>query len=252
MLRDGERLDNTGFGGIRVIQRKGLGYGVDAVVLAAFAAGETGASGVASNAKIADLGTGSGIIPFILSHKLDDADITGFEMRENAFDRAVRACELNGLQESVHFVHSDIMNIDMDRYAECFDAVVSNPPYFRKDGAIPNSNGDKYVARHETTATLADFCGQAARLLRPRGCFYMVHRPDRLVDIFCEMRAAGIEPKEIQLIVPRIGEAANIVLVCGVKGGGSELRFLPDLPVHKEGQEYSDIIERIYEHNFDK
>lgn len=80
----------------------------------------------------------------------------------------------------------------------------------------------------------------------------MVHRPDRLVDIFCEMRAAGIEPKEIQLIVPRIGEAANIVLVCGVKGGGSELRFLPDLPVHKEGQEYSDIIERIYEHNFDK
>ena len=36
-----ERTDDTGFGGIRVIQIKGQGYGVDAVLLASFAAGDT-------------------------------------------------------------------------------------------------------------------------------------------------------------------------------------------------------------------
>ena len=41
-----ERVDDTGFGGIRVIQTRGSGYGVDAVLLAAFAAGETGAKGL--------------------------------------------------------------------------------------------------------------------------------------------------------------------------------------------------------------
>ena len=69
-----ERVDDTGFGGIRVIQTRGLGYGVDAVLLAAFAAGETGAKGLQKNAakqlRIADLGTGSGVIAFVIHRKL--------------------------------------------------------------------------------------------------------------------------------------------------------------------------------------
>ena len=250
MLKDGERLDDTGFNGIRVIQLKGMGYGIDAVALAAFAAGETGASGIGDNSKVADLGTGSGIIPFILSHKLVGADITGFEMRENAYDRAVRACEMNGLTETVHFVHSDIMSIDKSVYAETFDAVVSNPPYFRKDAALPNSSTDKFAARHETTAVLADFIEKAVMLLRPYGSFYMVHRPDRMVDIFTEMRAAGLEPKELQLIVPRKGEPANIMLVHGVKCAGAELKLLPEIAVHGEGQSYTEETTRMYERSF--
>lgn len=247
MLRDGERLDDTGFNSIKVIQRKGMGYGLDAVALAAFAAGDTGASGIAPGARIADLGTGSGIVAFILSHKLDDAELVGFEMRENAYDRAVRACEMNGLSDSLSFVHTDILEISRKEYAESFDAVVSNPPYFRRGAAIPSDSTDKFQARHETTATLSDFIDRAAMMLKPQGSFYMVHRPDRMVDIFTEMRRAGLEPKELQLIVPRRGEAANIMLVHGVKCAGEELRLLPDIEVHDEGQGYTEIIKRIYE-----
>ncbi len=247
MLRDGEKFDETGFGSIGVIQVKGMGYGVDSVALAAFAAGETGASSVDANARIADLGTGSGVIAFILAHKLAEAHITGFEMRENAYDRAVRACEMNGLTESVDFVHTDILGIEKSEYAGSFDAVVSNPPYFKRSAAVPCSSTDKYIARHETTAALMDFIGKAAMMLKPQGSFYMVHRPDRMVDIMTEMRAAGLEPKEMQLIVPRHGEAANILLVHGVKGAGAELRILPAIEVHDDGQGYTETIERIYE-----
>ena len=76
-----ERIDDTGFGGIRVIQNKGSGYGVDAVLLAAFAAGDTGAKGLPRSSKrmlrIADLGTGCGVAAFILHHKLGKALMTG-------------------------------------------------------------------------------------------------------------------------------------------------------------------------------
>ena len=75
----------------------------------------------------------------------------------------------------------------------------------------------------------------------------MVHRPDRLADIITEMRAAGIEPKEMQLVVPRDGKAANIVLVHGVKGAGSELRMLPQIAVHTADGGYTDEILRYYE-----
>ena len=75
----------------------------------------------------------------------------------------------------------------------------------------------------------------------------MVHRPDRLADIITEMRAAGIEPKEMQLVVPKAGRAANIVLVHGVKGAGPELRLLPQIAVHTEDGGYTDEILRCYE-----
>ncbi len=75
----------------------------------------------------------------------------------------------------------------------------------------------------------------------------MVHRPDRMVDVLSEMRALGIEPKELQLVTPRQGEAANIMLVHGIKGGGAELKLLPEIPVHDKEQNYTNIINRIYE-----
>lgn len=240
----GERIDDTGFGGIKVIQHEGLGYGVDSVLLAAFAAGETGARSIADGDKIVDLGSGSGVIGFILSHKIKDCKILGIECRENAVDRARRAVELNNLEERVKFVRADVKNYYSDIK---YDAVVSNPPYFRQNAAIPSEKDDKYIARHETTATVADFVRTSAKLLDVGGNFYMVHRPDRLVDIIAEMRTSGIEPKHLQMVVPKAGEAANIVLIHGVKGAGKELKLLPEIAVHMEDGNYTEVINKLYE-----
>lgn len=245
-----ERIDDTGFGGIRVIQNKGSGYGVDAVLLAAFAAGDTGAKGLPVNPgkplRIADLGTGCGIAAFILYHKLGRALMTGYDINENAIDRAQRACLMNGLAEDIGFICTDIKDIDP---AAGLDAVITNPPYFRRTPDEPGAADpdERYIARHETTADISDFASVSARLLRDGGHLYMVHRPDRLADIITEMRAAGIEPKEMQLVVPKAGRAANIVLVHGVKGAGPELRLLPQIAVHTEDGGYTDEILRYYE-----
>ena len=245
-----ERIDDTGFGGIRVIQTRGSGYGVDAVLLAAFAAGETGAKGLQKNTakplRIADLGTGSGVIAFIIHHKLGGARLTGYDISPAAIERARRACEMNGLADDIDFICCDINDIDA---APEFDAVLTNPPYFRRTPDEPGAADpdERYVARHETTADISDFASVSARMLRDGGHLYMVHRPDRLADIFTEMRSAGIEPKEMQLVIPKAGKAANIVLVHGVKGAGSELRMLPQMAVHTEEGGYTDEILKCYE-----
>ena len=248
-----QRIDDTGFGNIRVIQNKGYGYGVDAVLLAAFAAGETGARGIRSGARIADLGTDCGIVAFILTHKVRGSVLTGIEKREEAAARASEAAVMNGLEDRVRIITADINDVsDSEEFAdlrEAFDAVVSNPPYFRRNSAIPSASDDRYTARHETTADIGDFARTAAFMTGNGGSFYLVHRPDRLADIFAALRENGFEPKEMQLVVPSPGEPANIVLIHAVRGAGAELRMLPELAVHTEDGGYTEDILRIYERN---
>lgn len=331
-----ERIDDTGFGGIKVIQSKGLGYGVDAVLLASFASGETGARGLpesvpgavtllknraddpdaedrqnadAPSLRIADLGTGCGVVAFILHHKLcsihtvqdtqaaarsadmqettRSADIqegarsadtrpsahgliriTGFDINPDAIGRAARACKINGLEADIDFICCDIKDIIKGIDSEAvggssiksgsisesgavsrFDAVVTNPPYFRRTPDEPGAADpdERYIARHETTAGIRDFARVSAAMLRDGGSLYMVHRPDRLADIFTEMRSAGIEPKEMQLVVPSAGKTANMVLIHGIKGAGPELRLLPEIAVHTADGGYTKEILEYYE-----
>lgn len=249
------RTDDTGFGNIKVIQKKGFGYGVDAVLLAAFAAGETGARGIPEGSSIADLGTDCGIVAFILTHKIEGSHVTGVEKRAEAAERAREAAAMNGLEDRVRIITADICDIagsaetseEASGLRGSFDAVVSNPPYFRRNSAIPSSSGDRYVARHETTAGIWDFARTAALLLKDGGSFYLVHRPDRLADIFTSLRDAGLEPKELQLVVPTESQAANIILIHAVRGAGAELKMLPQIAVHGEDGGYTSDIMRIYE-----
>ena len=247
-----ERVDDTGFSGIRVIQTDGTGYGVDAVLLAAFAAGETGAAAIAEGSRVADLGTGSGVVSFILHHKLGGARISGYDVRPAAVDRARRACSMNGLEDSIDFFCCDVADMSGNggpSPGTRFDAVVSNPPYFRRTPDEPGAADpdERYLSRHETTADIGDFVRAASAMLRDGGSLYLVHRPDRLADIITEMRAAGIEPREMQMVVPAKGKSANIVLLRGVRGAGPGLRMLPETAIHAEDGGYTSEILRLYE-----
>lgn len=266
-MTSGERPDEIGFGGLRLIQGTGFRYGVDAVLLASFAAGETGGKGTSKRThpvQICDLGCGNGIVSLVLTHKIPTSHITGVEVRQSEAKRAMENAALNQLSERFQVICSDVLDLMIakpEASAEgagssanglsvmeaSFDAVVMNPPYFRRGGAIPNAASDKYIARHETTATLEDFLGVAARLLPKGGDLFLVHRPDRLVDICTAMRAQDLEPKELQMVAPRPGEKPNILLIHGIRGAGSELRVLPEICVRDENGAYTTMIHRLYE-----
>ncbi len=245
-----ERTENIGFGGLKLIQdSRQFRYGVDAVILSDFA------SKLYPGFKnVVDLGTGNGIIPMILSHKNSSAVICGIDVQEDAISLAERSSLMNGLEDRVSFIHGDITDMASEDFRKkhglcegAYDMVTSNPPYFPKGGAIPSGSTAKFVARHETTASLEDFIKAASFLLKTGGHYFMVHRPSRLVDIFYHCRKYDMEPKDMRMVVPRHGEAPNIVLIHCVKGGGRELKVMKELAVYGEGGVYSEEIETIYE-----
>lgn len=247
MLRNTESVESTGFGNIKLIQDKeGFRYGIDAVLLADFAN-----MFLQGECRIIDLGTGTGIIPLIMSHKNEKALFKGIELQQLYVDMAERSCMLNGLNNRISIIQSDVADIISQEAKElvpgCADMVTSNPPYIRKGSGLINGNAAKLTARHETTADLEDFIETAAWLLRDKGHFCMVHRPSRLTDIIYYCRKYMLEPKDIRFVFPQQGKTPNILLLHCVKGGGAELKFLENLCVYDGNGKYTDEIMKIYE-----
>lgn len=246
ILQEGERLDEIGFGGLRLIQKpEEFCYGVDAVILADFASKYSRKSFRSA----VDLGTGTGIIPLILSYKTGIPSIQGVEVQDASFGRAVRNSALNGLEGRVGFIHGDVKDYKTGWGKELqgtVDLVTSNPPYTAGSSGLTSSNPAKLIARHETTASLEDFMKCAAYILRDKGEFFMVHRPSRIVDICCLGRQYGLEVKELQFVSPNREGKPNILLVHMVKGGGREVKMLPPLYVYNMDGSYTDELRKAY------
>ena len=240
------RLDETGFGSLKIFQNpEEFCYGVDAVLLAGFAA--EAAAKKRRQCKIMDLGTGTGIVPLILSHKTEADFIGGIEVQKNSWQIAVKNAEYNNLTDRLRFFHSDVKGFGRGNGKGTFDVVTSNPPYTAGAGGIESSNKAKSIARHETTASLDDFVRTASVLLRDKGDFYMVHRPTRLVDLCTSCRRHHLEPKELCFVSGKPFEKSNIILIHCTKYGNPELRILDPLFVHNEDGSYSQEILKLYE-----
>ena len=176
-LKEGERLDELHRNGYRIIQNsRKFCFGMDAVLLSGFARVKPGERAL-------DLGTGTGIIPILLRGKTEGRDFTGLEIQEESADMARRSVAYNHLEESVSIVTGDIKEAAALFGAASFDVVTCNPPYMTGNHGLVNPEQPKAVARHEILCTLEDVVGQTARVLRPGGRFYLVHRPFRLAEI---------------------------------------------------------------------
>jgi len=251
-LKEGERIDNIGFGNLRLIQKpEDFCYGVDAVLLSHFAAtnGENENKKRVNSKRSADLGTGTGIVPLILSHKTDIEEIFGLEIQNESFQCALKNIKINKLEKRINIIQGEVSDTEKifgKDLLGTFDLVTTNPPYILHNGAIKNENTAKMLARHETSGLLDDFIRAASLLLKQKGDFYMVHRPSRLVDICVSCRANKLEPKGIRFVSSKEGEIPNILLIHCVKYGSAGLKFMKNLNVY-DGFEYSKEIKEIYE-----
>lgn len=246
-LKKKERIDATGFGTVRIIQDPDeFCYGVDAVILADIAARRGKA--IRQESRIMDLGTGSGIIPLILTHKTKAGKIYGVEIQKNSWDRAVRSAELNDLTDRLEFINCDIKDIISIRpdLRMSFDVITCNPPYTSLSCGMKSENTARMIARHETTAGIDDFIRVASELLKDHGEMFLVHRPSRMVDIFVSARKYRMEPKAARLVVPRRGEEPNILLIHMIKNGGADLSILPPLAVHDSEGGFTEELKEAY------
>ena len=240
MLKPNERVDDLQRNNYKIIQDpERFCFGMDAVLLSGFAKAKEGD-------RVIDLGTGTGIIPILMEAKTKASDLIGLEIQPESADMAQRSVELNHLESKIRIVTGDIKEASSLFGAATFDVVTSNPPYMTEHHGITNEKSPKAIARHELLCTLEDVISQAAKLLRPGGSFYMVHRPFRLVDIMVLMREYHLEPKRMKLVYPYIDKDPNMVLIEGLRGGRPRMTVEKPLVVYKEPGVYTDEIYEIY------
>lgn len=239
-LKDEERLDDLQRNGYQIIQKKdGFCFGMDAVLLSGFAAVKPGEKAV-------DLGTGTGIIPILLEAKYEGEHYTGLEIQDEVAEMAARSVALNHLEERVSIVKGDIKEASRLFGAASFDVVTSNPPYMNDAHGLKNPDLPKAIARHEVLCTLDDVAREAAKLLRPGGRFYMVHRPHRLIEIITALTKYKLEPKRMKMVHPFVDKEANMVLIEAVRGGKSMIKVEAPIVVYREPGVYTQEIYDIY------
>lgn len=258
-LLEGERLDELQRNGYRIIQNsEKFCFGMDAVLLSGFAAGNMAGSrddkansnskhlGIKEGAKVLDLGTGTGIIPILLEAKTKATHLTGLEIQEESADMARRSVKLNGLENKIDIVTGDIKEADALFAAASFDVVTCNPPYMIGQHGLVNPEGPKAIARHEILCTFEDVARVAAKLLKPGGHFFLVHRPFRLTEIMTTLSQYKLEPKRMRLVYPYIDKEPNMVLLEAARGGKPRMQVEPPLIVYKEPGVYMPEIYDIY------
>lgn len=239
-LYPGERLDDLERNGYKIIQNeKKFCFGMDAVLLSGFAR-------VKEGEQVLDLGTGTGIIPILLAGKTKGKHFTGLEIQRESADMAKRSVRYNDLEERISIIEGDLREAGTLFRAASFDVITCNPPYMTERHGLINPQQPKAIARHEILCTLEDVLSQAARLLKPGGRFYLVHRPFRLAEIMSGMVRLGLEPKRMRLVYPFVDREPNMVLLEGLRGGKSRVTVEKPLIVYREPGVYTEEIYEIY------
>lgn len=241
---DGETVEDLQRDGMRIIQnRTGFRFGEDSVFLAHHAAAlvQPGRA-----VRIADLGTGSGIVAILLASLLPDARLAGLELLPRLAGMAARSVALNGLDGRVRILACDLRSQDLPE-AGSFDLAVCNPPYREPGRGIPPADPVRAAATLETTLTPDDTALAARRLLRPHGTLVMTQLPGRLPDVLESLRRHGMEPRTLREILPSEGKSASTILLTAerdAKPGGFVL--LPPLAVRSADGRFTDAAEACF------
>lgn len=240
VLKEKERLDDLQLSGLQIIQDpERFCFGMDAVLLSGFVKAKEGDL-------LLDLGTGTGILPLLLSAKTGCAHLTGLEIQEDSADMARRSVALNHLEERISIVTGDLKEAGTLFAPASFDCITCNPPYMIGQHGIVNPEAPKAIARHEVLCTFEDVAACAEKLLRTGGHFFLVHRPFRLAEILVTLSAHKLEPKRLRMVHPFIDKEPNMVLIEAVRGGKPRMTVESPLIIFEEQGRYTKEIREKY------
>lgn len=215
-------------------------FSLDSVLLANFVTLKL------TDKKIIDLCSGNGPVPMLMSFRTK-ARIFGVEIQKYIYDLAVDSIKENGLDKQIEMINEDVNNLKDVYQDSYFDVVTCNPPYFKyQEDSLINDNEGKSIARHEVLVTLEKIISISSYLLKSGGTFSMVHRPERLIEIINLMQKYNIEPKKMQLVYPKEGKNANMLLIEGIKNGKSGLKVMAPLIVYDANGNYNQVVKNMF------
>ena len=212
--------------GLSIFQdQDGFKFSLDSILLAEFVELK------GDNLSIVDFCSGNGAIPLILSTKTS-SKIIGFEVQEHAFELAYSSIKLNKLSRQIKMVNANLNESFEYVLPESVDIVTCNPPYFKVN---PQSNineiKEKAIARHEIETNLEEIVMSSRYILKNKGVLYMVHRPERLIEIIEILKKYKFAVKKLQFVYSNYKKNALMVLIKATKNGLDGLKVNPPINV---------------------
>lgn len=218
--------------------RQGYRFSLDALLLADFVA-------CPDDARLADLGTGCGVIPLVLCRRLPGATALGFDSNGDMARLAAENARRNGLEPRVAVVERDILELRRHYPVSSFDGVTANPPFRTPQSGRISPRAGRDTARHESSAGLFDFLATAKYLVRPGGRIWFVHLPDRLTEFIHVAARLNLSLLRLRMVHPDPGSPARIFLAELAKGRKGSTIVLPPLLVRGQDGGYTTEAGRI-------
>ena len=240
IIRPGERIDDLQLCGLRIIQKNdGFRFGMDAVLLADF-------TRVEERDRVADFGTGTGILAFLLAGRGRGMHFDAIEIQEDMAEMTKRSVSMNGLTERIDVHHCRVEDADSVIQPGSLDVITCNPPYGVPGTTLLNPEKNLSTARHQSERGLTEWYRMAYRLLRGKGRFSMVYPAPRMLEAMTALSRARLEPKRFRLIYPYADKAANLVLIEAMKDAKPMLHPEPPLVVYEKDGSMTAELKRIY------
>lgn len=240
-LNENERIDDLEYKNLKIVQDKdGFCFGIDSVLLSDFA------KEIRSKSIVLDLGTGNGVLGILLCGKTNLSKIYGVEIQEYIANIAQKSINLNKLNNRFEIINDNIKNLNSYFKNDSIDAIISNPPYKKDNSGLKNESQKKLIARHEITANLEDFISVSSKLLKSNGSLYMVHRPERLADLFYLLKKYKLEPKKLRFVQSFTNSKPKFFLIKATKNANSFLNVEQPLIIYNSDGNYTDEILKIY------
>ncbi len=203
-----------------VYRLPGCSFGEDALALARFAVPRPGE-------RVCDLGTGTGVLPLYWYREPGEAQgpsIDAVELDPAAAALARRAVRESGLDSLIRVWEADLRALEEVLPAGAYDQVTCNPPLLLRQKRFPVRRRCRPPAglpgRRPPRLHAGSGAGGGGPAAEKRRALFVCHRPERLTDLVSGLRAHGLEPKRLRLLLAGPGDAAPWLLLCEARKGG--------------------------------
>ncbi|MDE6582149.1 MAG: methyltransferase [Duncaniella sp.] len=160
-----------------------------------------------SPTRVLDAGSGCGILSLMTAQRAPEAYIDAVELSENACGDALKNVHNSPFCNRIHILNKDITKFD---FAEGYDLVISNPPFFTE--ALHSPSAGRAASRHEGVFGVEWLLTNASRLLNPDGSLAFIAPAARDNEIEYLMELSRLNLLRKCSVIPVAGRQAKRTL----------------------------------------
>lgn len=211
---------------------KSYTFGVDSIILLDFAK-------MKKNKNLIDISSGSGILSLGANDYYNLKKVYAIEIQKEKANLLKENLNINDIY-NVEIVNKDLNNVDLG--SNLIDYIITNPPYYKITDNIRNKNEEFLISRQEKYLKLENIFDFANKTLKDRGKLFMIHKPERMVEIF--NKSGNLKPKRIRFVQSTYNKKPQFILIEFVKNANDGIKIEDPLIIY-ENSTYTEEMKRI-------